>query len=287
MNTNTLDQKTESIIREWHSAPDSREQDYWYRTLEAAKELQRDEQCVLALLKAIRENAESSTKPESHRQALASLIDHTLLKPEAPVEAIHRLCDEAAEYGFASVCVNPVYVPVCVERLTETDIPVASVVGFPLGAGQPEVKAAEAARAVADGAAELDMVMNIGLLKSGNYTAVADDIAAVVEAAGDTPVKVIIETCLLSDREKVKASLLAVNASAQFVKTSTGFSSGGAIASDVALMRRAVERRCGVKAAGGIRTADDAIAMLRVGATRIGASSGIEIVRGLNSNASS
>ncbi|HMM78608.1 MAG TPA: deoxyribose-phosphate aldolase [Pyrinomonadaceae bacterium] len=211
----------------------------------------------------------------------ASLIDHTLLKPEASLNDIKKLCREAAEFGFASVCVNPAYVKDAVEFLNGTDVPVCTVIGFPLGATLPDVKAYEARRAIFNGAREVDMVINIGALKSGDDCLVEDDIRAVVEAAHQDHIlcKVIIETALLTDEEKVRACLAAKNAGADFVKTSTGFAKGGATANDVALMRRTVGSALGVKASGGVKGIDDARAMFEAGATRIGASVGVKIAQ--------
>ncbi|WP_243297167.1 deoxyribose-phosphate aldolase [Bacillus litorisediminis] len=214
-------------------------------------------------------------------EKIAKLIDHTLLKPEATKEQIIKLCAEAKEYHFASVCVNPYWVKLASEELKDTDVKVCTVIGFPLGASTPEVKAFETKNAVENGAGEVDMVINIGALKSGLYDVVLDDIRAVVEAAGNVLTKVIIETALLSDEEKVKACQLAVQAGADFVKTSTGFSGGGATAHDVELMRKTVGPDVGVKASGGIRSSQDAETMIEAGANRLGASSGVEIVKGL------
>lgn len=211
----------------------------------------------------------------------ASLIDHTLLKPEASEADIKKLCDEAAQYGFASVCVNPSWVKRAAEFLKGSEVPVCTVIGFPLGATLPDVKAYEARRAIFDGAREVDMVINVGALKSGDDCAVEDDIRAVVEAAHENHIlcKVIIETALLTDEEKVRACLAAKNAGADFVKTSTGFSKGGATAHDVALMRHTVGKALGVKASGGVKGIDDARAMFEAGATRIGASVGVKIAQ--------
>ncbi len=216
------------------------------------------------------------------RRALAGMIDHTLLKPEATPAMVDQLCAEAAEHRFASVCVNPVHVRRCAAALEGTDVAVCSVAGFPLGANVSEIKALEAARAIEDGATEIDMVMNVGALKAEDYALVSDDIAAVARVCVDSgaKLKVILETCLLDDLEKVVASLLAVEAGADYVKTSTGMNAGGATVEDVALMRHAVGPDIGVKAAGGIRTYEQAIAMVAAGATRLGASAGIAIVRG-------
>lgn len=211
----------------------------------------------------------------------ASLIDHTLLKPEASLADIKKLCREAAEFGFASVCVNPAYVKDAVEFLKGSGVPVCTVIGFPLGATLPDVKAYEARRAIFNGAREVDMVINIGALKSGDDCLVEDDIRAVVEAAHQDHIlcKVIIETALLTDEEKVRACLAAKNAGADFVKTSTGFAKGGATANDVALMRHTVGAALGVKASGGVKGIDDARAMFEAGATRIGASVGVKIAQ--------
>jgi len=209
------------------------------------------------------------------------MIDHTLLKPEATEEQIRRLCAEAREYNFAAVCVNPTWVRLCAEELSDSPVKVCSVIGFPLGATTPEVKAYEAEQVIADGAQEVDMVINIGALKSKDYQLVERDIAAVVQVAHahDAIVKVIIETGLLTEEEKIKACELAKAAGADYVKTSTGFGPGGATVDDVRLMRRVVGPEMGVKAAGGIRTAEVAREMIAAGATRLGASAGVKIVR--------
>lgn len=211
----------------------------------------------------------------------ASLIDHTLLKPEASESDIRKLCDEAAKFGFASVCVNPAWVKKASEFLRGTSVPVCTVIGFPLGATLPDVKAFEARRAIFNGAREVDMVINIGALKSGDDCTVEDDIRAVADAAHENGVllKVIIETALLTDEEKVRACLASKNAGADFVKTSTGFAKGGATVDDVALMRRTVGSALGVKASGGVKGIDDARAMFEAGATRIGASVGVKIAQ--------
>ena len=212
---------------------------------------------------------------------LASLIDHTLLKPDATREQIETLCREAAQYCFASVCVNPNWVPLCRELLRGTGVKVCTVIGFPSGAHAPDVKAYEARRAVEQGAEEVDMVINIGALKSKDYALVEQDIRGVVQAVGkDTVVKVILETSLLTRDEKIMGSSLAKAAGADFVKTSTGFASGGATVEDVRLMRETVGPDIGVKASGGIRSKEDVEAMVEAGATRIGASAGVKIVRG-------
>lgn len=212
------------------------------------------------------------------KKTIASMIDHTLLKPEATPEQVEKLCAEAAEYHFASVCVNPVYIPLAARLLKDTGVKVCCVVGFPLGAIAPEQKAAEAASCAAMGAEELDMVIHIGAAKAGDWALVQRDIEGVVKAAAGRTVKVIIETCLLTDEEKVKACEAAKAAGAHFVKTSTGFSTGGATTHDIALMRKTVGPEMGVKASGGIRDYATAMAMIEAGANRIGASAGIEIV---------
>lgn len=213
-------------------------------------------------------------------------IDHTLLKPEATEAQIDRICDEAVEFQFASVMINPSWVKHAAKRLKGTGVAVGTVVGFPLGAHTPEVKAMEARQALRDGADEIDMVINIGALKSGQYDLVRKDIARVTDAARESGAitKVILETALLTDEEKVIASRLAKEAKADFVKTSTGFSTAGATVFDVALMREAVGPDMGVKAAGGIRTQADMEDMIAAGATRIGASAGVSVMQGKTSN---
>ncbi len=219
----------------------------------------------------------------------ASLVDHTLLKPEATENDIKKLCSEAIEFGFASVCVNPAWVKKAAEFLRGSSVPVCTVIGFPLGATLSDVKAYEARRAIFNGATEVDMVINIGALKSGDDCTVEDDIRAVAQAAHENGVllKVIIETALLTDDEKVRACLASKNAGADFVKTSTGFAKGGATVEDVALMRRVVGADLGVKASGGVKGIEDARAMFEAGATRIGASVGVKIAQeasGVKSN---
>ncbi|HJR06684.1 MAG TPA: deoxyribose-phosphate aldolase [Pyrinomonadaceae bacterium] len=211
----------------------------------------------------------------------ASLVDHTLLKPEASEADIERLCGEAAQFHFASVCVNPTWVRAASCHLRGTGVVVCTVVGFPLGATLADVKAYETRRAIFDGAREVDMVINVGALKSGDDCAVEYDIKQVVEAAHEQGVlvKVIIEAALLTDEEKVRACLAAKRAGADFVKTSTGFAKGGATVADVALMRRTVGQEMGVKAAGGVKGLDDARAMVEAGATRLGASVGVKIAQ--------
>ncbi|MED4070619.1 deoxyribose-phosphate aldolase [Priestia endophytica] len=211
---------------------------------------------------------------------IAKMIDHTLLKADAKKEEIEKLCEEAKAHHFASVCVNPTWVSLSSSLLEGTDVKVCTVIGFPLGANTPEVKAFEAQNAISNGATEVDMVINIGALKDGNDQEVKRDIQAVVEASKGVLVKVIIETCLLTEDEKIRACKLAVEAGADYVKTSTGFSTGGATVEDVALMRKTVGPDVGVKASGGVRNAEGAKAVIEAGATRIGASSGIAIVNG-------
>ena len=211
---------------------------------------------------------------------LAKYIDHTLLKAEAGPADIERLCAEAAEYGFAAVCVNPVYVPLCAELLGGSGVAVATVVGFPLGANAAETKVREAVLAVERGAGEIDMVMAVGLFKAGDDAAVAAEISGVVRVSGGRPVKVILETSLLDEVEIARASGLAVDAGAAFVKTSTGLGSRGATVKDVRIMKAAVGDRCLIKASGGIRTREDALTMIEAGASRIGTSAGVAIVRG-------
>ncbi|MFN3596303.1 MAG: deoxyribose-phosphate aldolase [Rubricoccaceae bacterium] len=215
---------------------------------------------------------------------MARLIDHTVLKPDTTEQVVRELCAEARTYCFASVCVSPVWVPVAAEELAGATPKVCTVVGFPHGAVRTPVKAFETELAVRDGADEIDMVIGIGRLKSGRYAEVEDDIRAVVEAAQGRTVKVILETALLTDEEKVIACVLAQNAGADFVKTSTGFASGGASPQDVALMRRVVGDTMGVKASGGIRSLEDALAMVEHGATRLGASASVAILKGLTSD---
>ncbi len=210
-------------------------------------------------------------------------IDHTLLKQDANKESIIALCAEAKENDFASVCVNPTWVSVANEQLKDCDVKVCTVVGFPLGATLSTVKAFETKEAIKNGACEIDMVINVGFVKSGNFDGVYEDIKAVVDASGDKLVKVIIETCLLTDEEKVKVCELAVKAGANFVKTSTGFSTGGATFEDVKLMKTTVGENAQVKASGGVRTPDDFEKMIENGATRIGTSSGVSLVKGQNS----
>lgn len=211
---------------------------------------------------------------------LAKYIDHTNLKADAAKEDILKLADEAKEYGFASVCINPCWVSAAAQRLQETDVRVCTVIGFPLGAATSAVKVFETKDAIENGAAEVDMVINVGALKGGLDAYVLEDIQAVVQAANQKAlVKVIIEACLLTDEEKIRACRLAVRAGADYVKTSTGFQAGGATVQDVRLMRRTVGPHTGVKAAGGIHSLAEAKAMIAAGATRIGASAGVKIMK--------
>jgi len=215
---------------------------------------------------------------------MARYIDHTLLKPEATPSAFDKLCEEAVRYGFKAVCVNSGRVAYVADKLRGTGIAVCSVVGFPLGAMHSRIKAFEARKAVGFGAQELDMVLNVGALKAGDLNAVGDEILAVrTEARKPVMLKVIIETCLLTDAEKVKACEIAQKAGADFVKTSTGFSTAGATLEDVALMRKTVDPAIGVKASGGIKDYETAAAMIAAGATRIGAGAGVAIIEGAES----
>jgi deoxyribose-phosphate aldolase len=211
---------------------------------------------------------------------LARTIDHTVLEADATADRIERLCDEARRHGFAAVCVNPCWVSLCVRLLQGSPVAVCTVVGFPLGANESATKADEARRAIAAGATEVDMVLNLGALKAGDHVAVQADIAAVRAASAGATLKVILECALLTDAEKADACRLAVDAGADFVKTSTGFASGGATVADVMLMRAVVGPQCGVKAAGGIRDRAAALAMLAAGADRLGTSSGVAIMHG-------
>lgn len=211
--------------------------------------------------------------------SMAKYVDHTLLKPEASEDDVRKVCDEAKKYNFASVCVNPNQIKFVAEQLSGSGVAPCVVIGFPLGATTPEVKAEETQTVLLLGAKEVDMVVNIGAIKSGNWQLVKRDIEVVVAAAkGRALVKVIIETCLLTDEEKVKVCTIAKIAGADFVKTSTGFSKGGATIEDVALMRQTVGPHMGVKASGGVRGYETAVAMIKAGATRLGTSSGVAIV---------
>lgn len=248
-----------------------------------------DGACAARSSDKVREVVHNGASRVSYRGAgadvprdLAHTIDHTLLKPDATAADVDMLCDEAVEYGFASVCVNPTWVRRCADRVRGSSVRVASVVGFPFGAMVPQIKAMEARQALRDGAREIDMVINIGALKSGDHTLVADDIARISDACHEAGGlnKVILETAMLTDEEKVVASHLAKVSRADFVKTSTGFGGGGATVHDVLLMRETVGPQMGIKASGGIRTVDDVRAMMAAGATRIGASAGVSIVTG-------
>ncbi len=241
--------------------------------------------CFDAVGKVVSAGAERLTStlgniPED--SSIAKLIDHTLLKPDVTNDQIAQLCYEARKYHFASVCVNPTHVRLCADLLKDTDVKVCTVIGFPLGASSPEVKIFEAQTALKEGAREIDMVINVGALKSRDLDLVARDIRGVVLTTHDAGaiVKVIIETALLDEEEKVIACLLSKEAGADFVKTSTGFSGGGATVEDVALMRRVVGPTIGVKASGGIRDRESAESMVAAGATRLGASAGVKIVGG-------
>jgi deoxyribose-phosphate aldolase len=213
---------------------------------------------------------------------IARMIDHTLLKPDATPDEMKKLCEEARTYGFASVCINPCYVSLCYNLLKSSKVKVCTVIGFPLGSTTTEIKRAEAEQALANGAQEIDMVINVGMLKQGEHNYVFNDINQVVLAAKKHGAlcKIILETALLTDEEKIKACLLSKEAKADFVKTSTGFSKGGATAGDVALMKYVVGSAIGVKASGGIRTTEDAKLMIASGAERIGASASVKIVKG-------
>lgn len=207
------------------------------------------------------------------------MIDHTVLKADTPLETVKRICDEAMEYAFASVCINPCHVAYCADYLKDSDVNVCTVIGFPLGANTSAVKAFETKDAIANGADEIDMVMNIGALKDKNYDLVRDDVKAVVEAANGTLVKVILETCLLTEDEIKKACELCVEAKADYVKTSTGFSTRGATIEDVRIMKEAVHGKAKVKAAGGVRTPEDMVKIVAAGADRIGTSAGCSLVK--------
>ncbi len=236
--------------------------------------------CVDDLLKAGAERIGAKAGIVSVEKQVAGLIDHTLLKPDATYEQIQKICSEAREHHFASVCINPAYVEKCVNLLSGSGVMVCTVIGFPLGATTSETKAFEAADAVRKGANEIDMVINVGALKAGNFRLVEDDIRAVVQAGCGRTVKVILETALLTDDEKIMGCTLAKAAGADFVKTSTGFGPGGATAHDIALMRKTVGPDLGVKASGGVRDLKTAMEMVEAGATRIGASASVKIVSG-------
>jgi deoxyribose-phosphate aldolase len=229
--------------------------------------------------------AQLQARIEKDPTQIAAVFDHTILKPEATTQQIAQLCQEATQYNFAAVCINPLHVKQAAEALLDSPVEVCTVVGFPLGAEPPEQKALETERVIADGATEVDMVINIGALKEGNDALVERDVAAVVQAAHSrgAQVKVIIEAALLTDAEKVRACELCQKVGADFVKTSTGFASGGATVEDVALMRKTVGPEMGVKAAGGIKTLADAQAMVAAGASRIGASASVQIMKEVTS----
>jgi deoxyribose-phosphate aldolase len=238
---------------------------------------------------ADRTSANVELEQEAFNHELARMIDHTLLKPEATQKEIEKLCEEAKHYGFASVCINPSNVKLCAKLLHNTQVKVCTVIGFPLGATSNAAKAFETEQAIKDGAREVDMVINIGMLKSGEYEYVEEDILSVVSVAHSFGVlaKVIIETGLLTDEEKVKACMLAKHAGANFVKTSTGFVKGGATVDDIALMRKTVGTKLGVKASGGVRSQKEALALIASGANRIGASASVKIVIGEKATSSS
>lgn len=215
------------------------------------------------------------------RKELASYIDHTILKADATRAQVKKICDEAKQYSFAAVCVNPSYIRDVAEQLAGTQVAPCCVISFPLGATTPEMKAAECRAAVSEGAREVDMVVNVGAIKSGEWDLVRTDIKSVNDAKGAAKLKVIIEACLLTDEEKVKVCEIARDVGADFVKTSTGFSTGGATVQDVALMRKTVGPDIGVKASGGIHTYEDVLVMLQAGASRIGASAGVKIIESM------
>jgi len=222
---------------------------------------------------------------QMEKNELARMIDHTLLKPDACEDGVRKLCQEALEYKFASVCINPGYVQLCADLLKGSEVKVCTVIGFPLGSTTSDTKAFETRDAISKGAQEVDMVINVGKLKDKNFDYVKKDIEAVVnEAKGKALTKVIIETCLLNDEEKIMACKLAKEAGADFVKTSTGFSTGGATFEDIKLMRETVGAKMGVKASGGVRSYEDTMKMIEAGATRIGASASIAICEGLKSD---
>lgn len=248
------------------------------------KGMQLEERIQATIERMLQEPQPTDVAPATLAPAeLAALIDHTLLKPEAGEEQIRALVAEAIEFGFASVCVNPIWTPLCAELLANTNVKTCTVIGFPLGATLPSVKAFEASEVAALGADEVDMVLAVGRLRNGDYHFVYRDIAEVADAAHEHEMilKVILETGLLTDRQKVAACVIAQEAGADFVKTATSFSGGGATVADVALMRRTVGTGMGVKAAGGVRTAKDALRMVAAGANRIGTSSGVSIMREL------
>lgn len=227
------------------------------------------------------QNSQKISTDKISKEEIARFIDHTLLKPESQAEQIIKLCNEAKEFGFFSVCVNSSYVSLCKKHLEKSNVKIASVVGFPLGAMDTESKAFETSQAIKNGASEIDMVLHIGNLKDKNYDYVRNDIKKVVEAAKGNVVKVIFETSLLNEEEKKMACQLSLEAGALFVKTSTGFSTGGATIEDVTLMKKMVGDKAQVKASGGVRDLETALAMIKAGATRLGTSSGVLILKGL------
>ncbi len=231
------------------------------------------------------ENIENKAVDIISVEKIAGIIDHTLLKPEATKSEIIQLCNEAVQFNFASVCVNPVNVELCFDLIKSSNVKVCTVIGFPLGANTTEIKLHEGEEAIKNGAEELDMVLNIGRLKDRNYEYVFEDIKSIAQLAKRNYCisKVILETCLLTDEEKITACLIAQEAGADFVKTSTGFSKGGATVHDVSLMKFVVGNKLKVKASGGIRSYEDAVAMINAGAERLGASAGVKIISGLKS----
>jgi len=248
------------------------------------KGMQLEERIQAAIERVLQAPQPTDVAPATLTPAeLAALIDHTLLKPEAGEEQIRALVAEAIEFGFASVCVNPIWTPLCAELLVNTNVKTCTVIGFPLGATLPSVKAFEVSEVAALGADEVDMVLAVGRLRDGDYHLVYRDIAEVADVAHEHEMilKVILETGLLTDQQKIAACVIAQEAGADFVKTATGFSGGGATVADVALMRRTVGTGMGVKAAGGVRTAKDALRMVAAGANRIGTSGGVSIMREL------
>jgi deoxyribose-phosphate aldolase len=247
-----------------------------------------NENIVSEILNQFKSSFKEKTElPEISESELAKMIDHTLLKPDATKEEIIKLCDEARGFNFASVCVNPCWVETCFNNLKDSDVKVCTVIGFPLGANHTNTKLLETETAIADGAEEIDMVINIGQLKSGNYEYVLNEISRIAHLTKNNLalLKVIIETCLLTDEEKIIASIISKEAGADFVKTSTGFSKGGATLFDVSLMKYSVENKIKVKASGGVRVREDALKMIAAGASRIGTSSGVKIIRGESGSA--
>ncbi|MDF2523514.1 MAG: deoxyribose-phosphate aldolase [Clostridiales bacterium] len=216
------------------------------------------------------------------KKTMASMIDHTILKAGATKEQIVEICSQAKEYNFASVCVSPCFVKLAAKELKDSKVKVCTVIGFPLGANSTQVKAFEAKKAVEEGAHEVDMVIQVGALKEGDFKYVQNDISEVVKASEGAHIKVIIETCYLTDEEKIKTCEIAKKAGANFVKTSTGFGTGGATASDIELMRKTVGDELGVKASGGVRSLQEALVMIKAGANRIGTSSGVSILKEMN-----